>query len=214
MLIPIHIVSLRISPYSKDSMKNTEILKRGDLQMTSAGSPGISHSEKCHGTQPVHFLQIWAMPWQSGLKAQYFTRSFTDEEKKNVWCRVVAPANAEGVSLERDAKGPAPVYSPVTLYATLLSPGKMLESVFPEKLAKPGVVEETTGRKKYVHVIQTSGYKNGTASGAAVKVGGGNVEDVVLREGDGAYIFGEKGAELSVENVGDRVAEILLFDVE
>ena len=65
-----------------------------------------------------------------------------------------------------------------------------------------------------MHVVQTSGYNPGKAAGASVKVGGGGAEEVVLREGDGAYIFGEKGAELAVENVGDRVAEVLVFDVE
>lgn len=182
--------------------------------MTSAGSPGISHSEKCHGSSPVHFLQIWALPWRSGLKAKYFTRSFTDEEKKDTWCKVVAPASASDVSLERNAKGPAPVHSPITLYATLLSPGVRLDSTFPEQLVAPGANQETTRRKKYVHVIQASGYKAGTAGGASVRIGGANVEPVILREGDGAYIFGEKGSELEVENVGDRVAEVLLFDVE
>ena len=83
--------------YSKDSMNNTELLHRGDLQLTSAGSPGISHSEKCHGSQPVHFLQIWTLPWKAGLPAKYFTRHFTDEEKKAKWCRVVSRVGAEGV---------------------------------------------------------------------------------------------------------------------
>ena len=34
-----------------------------------------------------------------------------------------------------------------------------------------------------------------------------------MREGDGAYIFGE-GQEIKVENVGDIGAEVLLFDLE
>ncbi len=42
-------------------MGNTEVLKRGDLQLTSAGT-GISHSEKAHGSKQVHFLQIWSLP--------------------------------------------------------------------------------------------------------------------------------------------------------
>ncbi|EJD07579.1 Pirin-domain-containing protein [Fomitiporia mediterranea MF3/22] len=208
----------------KDSMNNTEILKRGDLQLTSAGSPGISHSEKCHGSLPVHFLQIWTLPWKAGLPAKYFTRHFTDEEKKDTWCRVVAPVGAEGVLSEvrdgdGDGKGPAPVQSPVTLFASLLSPGTKLPSAFPEKVYSTNKDAETSLRKKYIHVVQTSGYNPNDSAGASVRVASGEkdkgaVEEVFLREGDGAYIFGEKGKVLEVENVGDRVAEVLLFDVE
>jgi len=60
--------------YSKDSMGNTEVLRRGDIQMTSAGT-GIRHSEKCHGPKQVHFLQIWASPNESNLPPKYYTRS-------------------------------------------------------------------------------------------------------------------------------------------
>ncbi len=54
-------------------MGNTEVLKRGDLQMTSAGT-GIRHSEHAHGDKQVHFLQIWSKPSVSNLKPAYFTR--------------------------------------------------------------------------------------------------------------------------------------------
>ncbi|KAL5531680.1 hypothetical protein ACEPAG_4557 [Sanghuangporus baumii] len=201
----------------KDSMNNTEILHRGDLQLTSAGSPGISHSEKCPASSPspVHFLQIWALPWKARLPAKYFTRHFPDEEKKDRWCKVVAPVGDEHVLEEREGKGAAPVQSPVTLWATLLSPATKLTSVFPER-AWTQQTESTPLRKKYVHVVQTSGYNSGQADGAGVRISGSNTgeQEVVLREGDGAYVFGEKGKELLVENVGDKVAEVLLFDVE
>ena len=198
-------------------MNNTETLHRGDLQLTSAGSPGISHSEKCPASSPspVHFLQIWTLPWKARLPAKYFTRHFSDEEKKDRWCKVFAPVGDEGVLEDREGKGPAPVQSPVTLWATLLSSQTKLSSVFPEK-AWTQQAESTPLRKKYVHVVQTSGYKTGEAQGASVRVSAtpAGEEAVVLREGDGAYIFGEKGKELLVENVGDKVAEVLLFDVE
>ena len=42
----------------------------------------------------------------------------------------------------------------------------------------------------------------------------GKGASVELKEGDGAYISGNAGEDLVVENVGDKVAEILLFDVE
>ncbi|KII87162.1 hypothetical protein PLICRDRAFT_113083 [Plicaturopsis crispa FD-325 SS-3] len=182
----------------KDSMGNTEVLKRGDLQLTSAGT-GISHSEKAHGEKQVHFLQIWSIPSVSRLTPKYFTRHFTDAEKKDTWVRIVAPINASGVSSEREASGPAPVQSPLTLLATLLSPSATLPYKF-------------TGTKGYVHVVQTSGYNTGKAQGARVRIGDGKGVEAELSEGDGAYLYG--GDEIKVENIGEKRAEVLLFDLE
>jgi len=183
----------------RDSMGNVEVLKRGDLQMTSAGT-GIRHSEKAHGPKQVHFLQIWSVPSQNRLPPQYFTRHFTDEEKKDKFVRIVAPIDEEGVSAKREALGPAPVHSPLTLYASLLSPSVSLSHTL-------------ANRKAYLHVVQTSGYNTGKASGATVKLGGQGSE-IEVREGDGVYIMGDAGAELKIENVGGSVAEVLLFDLE
>jgi hypothetical protein len=64
--------------------------------------------------------------------------------------------------------------------------------------------------KAYIHVVQTSGYNTGRAAGASVRIS----PNEVLREGDGAYISAEAGSEITLENVGDGVAEVLLFDLE
>ncbi|KAG6838071.1 hypothetical protein C0991_002111, partial [Blastosporella zonata] len=133
-------------------MGNTEVLKRGDLQMTSAGT-GISHSEKAHGSAQVHFLQIWSVPHTSRLTPKYYTRHFTDAEKKNTWVRIVAPVGKEGVLDEREGSGPAPVHTALTLYATLAEKGQRLE-------------QPLKGKKAYVHVVQTSGFNTGKATGA------------------------------------------------
>jgi redox-sensitive bicupin YhaK (pirin superfamily) len=187
--------------YSKDSMGNVEVLKRGDLQLTSAGT-GIAHSEKAHGSKQVHFLQIWSLPSTSRLPPKYFTRHFTDEEKADKWVKVVAPVGAPGVLEDREGAGPAPVQSPLTLYATLLGQGKAL--------SRP-----LEGKKGYIHVVQTSGYNEGKADGASVKINSKGGEELTLREGDGAYIFvGQSGNTLQVENDGDRTAEILVFDLD
>ncbi|KZT70862.1 RmlC-like cupin [Daedalea quercina L-15889] len=189
----------------QDSMGNREILKRGDLQMTSAGT-GIRHSEKCYGSQQIHFLQIWSLPSKRGLTPTYYTRHFTDDEKRDKWALIVAPSGKPGVSESREASGPAPVHSPLSLFATLLSSSRSLPHTFPTTGSGPA-------RKAYIHIAQTSGYNPRQASGTRVKVSGG--ESVVeLREGDGAYIMGEPGKDVVVENVGNSIAEILLFDVE
>jgi quercetin 2,3-dioxygenase len=175
-------------------MGNIEVLKRGDIQMTSAGT-GISHSEKAHGRQPVHFLQIWSLPHTPRLRPAYFTRHFSDAEKQDKWATVVAPYTDD--NSKREAQGPAPVHSALTLYATLLSPGKKLDVNF-------------KGDRGYIHVIQTSGYNPGKASGATVTAAG-----ETLREGDGGYLkIGNEDKKLDVENTGDKVAEVLVFDLD
>jgi hypothetical protein len=54
-----------------------------------------------------------------------------------------------------------------------------------------------------------SGYK--VTNGAKIRIG----EDIILQEGDGAFLISEKSnAELSIENIGNVNAEFLLFDLE
>lgn len=189
-------------------MGNVEVLKRGDIQLTSAGT-GISHSEKTYGSNPVHFLQIWSHPSVKGLTPKYFTRHFSDEEKKDKWVRIVAPIDTEGVSAEREGEGPTPVQSPVTLYASLISPGTTLTHTF-----QANKTARLTKRKAYVHVVQTSGYNPAESKGASVKIAGDEGKETILKEGDGVYLVGETGKDMTVTNVGDGVAEVLLFDLE
>ncbi|KAH7918523.1 pirin domain-containing protein [Leucogyrophana mollusca] len=189
-----------------DSMGNTEILPRGALQMTSTGT-GISHSEKAHGNQEVHFCQIWAMPrpGEGKGKPAYFTRNFTDGEKLNKFALLVAPSTSSEVSLNREDKGPAPVRSQLRMYAALIEPGATIAHTFSGK-----------ARKGYVHVIQKSGYNPKKAGGARLQLIGGQAEEgeVELREGDGGYLLTGADSELKIENTGEQVAEVLLFDLE
>jgi len=185
----------------KDSMGNTEVLQRGDLQMTSAGT-GIRHSEKCHGPKQVHFLQIWAKPNASNLPPKYYTRHFSDGDKKDKWAHVVAPAvkDSQEIVDKREATGPAPVHSPLDVFATILSPATSLSHT-----AKHANV--------YAHLIQRSGYNTDAATGAEVKIDVGG-DSVQLREGDGVYITLDSGTKVEVENVGEKDGELLLFDTE
>lgn len=132
-------------------MGNTEIMKRGDVQMTSAGT-GIRHSEYNRNTkEQVHFLQIWLLPNKSRLTPAYYTRHFTDDQKRNTLLKVVAPVEGEGVKNEREGDGPTPVHAQLSVYASILSPGKSVTHTFPA----PGAGQPD--RKSYVHLIQTSG---------------------------------------------------------
>jgi redox-sensitive bicupin YhaK (pirin superfamily) len=55
----------------QDSMGNKRELKPGEIQMMRAGS-GVTHSEfNPSQTEGAHFLQIWIMPAERGLKPAY-----------------------------------------------------------------------------------------------------------------------------------------------
>src|SRR5678815_3551859 len=75
----------------KDSTGTSSVIRVGDVQRMSAGS-GISHSEyNASPTEPVHFLQIWIMPNETGLKPGYEQRSFDLEKISGNWLLVAAP---------------------------------------------------------------------------------------------------------------------------
>ena len=201
MFVVVSLYILTTLIFSTDSVGNTQILKRGDLQLTSAGT-GITQSEKAYGSDQVHLLQIWSLPTKARLEPHFFIRHFSDEEKTDKWAEIVAPVAAVGVVLTREGKGPTPVQSCLTMYATLLSPGKILSKTL-------------GGKKGYIHVLQTSGYKEGKAEGASITIRSTGCEPLTLREGDGAYIsVGQSGNTLEIENDGDRLAEVLAFDLD
>ena len=89
----------------KDSTGTSSVIQVGDVQRMSAGT-GISHSEyNASQTEPVHFLQIWIVPNQRGLKPGYEQRSFDLKKNRAHWMLVAAPDGRDGaVKVHQDAE--------------------------------------------------------------------------------------------------------------
>ena len=173
-------------------MGNLENLKRGEVQFTSAGT-GIRHSEyNRHGNDEVHFLQIWPSQNKSGLTPHYETKKFTDEEKADKLVRIMEYTDRLGA--DKHAIG---LQADLSMDASILTPGKTVT----HELVASGP------RKVFAQVVMSKRVQP-EAGGAKIKIG-----EMVLGEGDGAYIDMNGPGSLEIESVGEKAAEFLLFDM-
>ncbi|WP_207759811.1 pirin family protein [Flavobacterium cyanobacteriorum] len=88
----------------KDSMGNTAVIKKGDIQVMSAGT-GIYHSEYNHNKDRLtKFLQIWVFPNRKNVKPRYDQISLNEADRHNRLQQILSPdANDEGVWIHQDA---------------------------------------------------------------------------------------------------------------
>lgn len=79
----------------KDSMGNSETLKRGEVQYLSAGD-GIYHSEhNLHKSEDLRLLQIWIIPPFTGLPKLYGSHQYKKEERQNRLLNIVSSQNGD-----------------------------------------------------------------------------------------------------------------------
>lgn len=88
----------------KDSMGTGSTIRVGDVQRMSAGT-GVSHSEfNASKSDLVHFLQIWLVPAERGIKPSYEQKSFSEAEKRGKLRVVASPDGRDGsVTIHTDA---------------------------------------------------------------------------------------------------------------
>lgn len=88
----------------KDSMGTQAVIKKGDIQVMSAGS-GISHSEyNKNKDQLTKFLQIWVIPNKRNVNPRYDQITLDENKRYNNLQQVVSPdADDEGVWIHQDA---------------------------------------------------------------------------------------------------------------
>ncbi len=87
----------------RDSIGNGAVMRPGDVQRMSAGT-GIQHSEfNASDAEPVHLLQIWLLPNQTGLAPSYEQTYFAPEEKQGRLRLIGSPDGREGaVTIHQD----------------------------------------------------------------------------------------------------------------
>lgn len=88
----------------RDSMGNQTVIRKGDIQVMSAGT-GIMHSEyNKNKDKPVKFLQIWLFPNKRNVTPRYDQISLKEEDRHNQLQQVLSPnSEDEGVWIHQDA---------------------------------------------------------------------------------------------------------------
>jgi redox-sensitive bicupin YhaK (pirin superfamily) len=88
----------------KDSMGNTGVISKGEVQVMSAGT-GVHHSEKNKSAKDLlKLLQIWVFPSEKSLKPRYDQKAFDLAAAKNKLLNIVSPmGEAEGLNINQHA---------------------------------------------------------------------------------------------------------------
>jgi len=88
----------------KDSQGNKTVVKKGEVQVMSAGT-GIFHSEyNRYKDRTSKFLQIWIYPNKRDVTPRYQQISLEVDKTRNQWVQILSPyAEDAGVWIHQDA---------------------------------------------------------------------------------------------------------------
>jgi redox-sensitive bicupin YhaK (pirin superfamily) len=88
----------------KDNMGNSSIIKKGDVQVMSAGM-GVFHSEyNADNNEHVKFLQIWIIPNKMNVTPRYQQITLNTSESENKLQQILSPHMEEqGVWIHQNA---------------------------------------------------------------------------------------------------------------
>lgn len=152
----------------KDSMGTGSVIRPGEIQMMRAGT-GVTHSEYNDSkTAPLHFLQIWIVPDERGLKPAY-------GEKK-----IDADAARKGLVLLASKQGRDQsllIHQDVDLW--LAHPGKGEERTLALRPGRHGWVQVAQG------AVSLNGHSLRAGDGAALS----EEKGITLVGGDGAEVL-------------------------
>ena len=107
----------------KDSMGNRAQMKAGEVQRISAGT-GIMHSEyNASPIEPVHFLQIWIMPNERGVKPRYAEKSF----------QAIEPGKLNLIASQSGREESIPIHQDADVYVAKLKDGTSLTHMLAQR---------------------------------------------------------------------------------
>lgn len=99
------VISIPLKGYLRhgDSIRNSEVITPGDIQVMSAGT-GIFHSEfNDSGEEQLDFLQIWVFPREENTAPHYKSYDIRPVLKKNELGVMIAPDGSAPASINQDA---------------------------------------------------------------------------------------------------------------
>jgi redox-sensitive bicupin YhaK (pirin superfamily) len=152
----------------KDSMGNETKIVPGEIQRMSAGT-GVTHSEvNPSRTEPLHFLQIWITPSESGLPPSYEQRTLNRDQLRGTLTLIGArDGHAEAVMIHQD----------VEVFVSVLDPG-------------PGVTHRLRpGRHAWVQVITGELEVNGVALAAGDGAAVTQEDQLHIRAGTASHVL-------------------------
>ena len=88
----------------KDSMGTTAVIRKGEIQVMSAGT-GVQHSEyNRNKDEHVKFLQIWVIPNKMNVEPRYDQINISENSKVNAFQQILSPnPDDAGVWIYQDA---------------------------------------------------------------------------------------------------------------
>lgn len=98
----------------KDSFGHTAGVTAGEMQLISAGSNGMVHSEQNVHDEVEHNLQIWLVPSRHPTPFAYHQLKYTPEERAGRFRLYASPDGREGSM---------PIHTSASIYAGLFAPG-------------------------------------------------------------------------------------------
>jgi redox-sensitive bicupin YhaK (pirin superfamily) len=151
----------------KDSLGTKAVMRAGDVQRISAGT-GVVHSEyNSSADKPVHFLQIWIVPDERGVKPGYAEKSFAD----------AAPGKLHLIASKAGRDGSLEIHQDADVNVAKLAKSEEIEYGF------------GAGRAGWVQLIEGELAVNGEKLSAGDAAAISDEKLVRLKSGDGAHFL-------------------------